>query len=402
MSKKIYITGIGAVSAIGNNIKENFNSLINEKSGIGKITLFNTVYKNEIPVGEVKLSDEQLKKQLSISDNAAYTRTALLGITAVKEALNNADISNPGKYKTGLISATTSAGMVASEKYYLDFLDTDYYNEFVKTHDAADHTEKIADYFGIKEFMTTISTACSSSANAIMTGARLIKNGILDRVIAGGTDALAKFTLNGFNTLMILDREPCKPFDNERKGLNLGEAAAYIVLESEEIVKKEGKIPLAELSGYANANDAFHQTASSPEGYGASSAIKQALETAKLKPSEIDYINVHGTGTANNDLSEGRAMLKVFGNKVPKFSSTKAYTGHTLAAAGSLETVFSVLSLQNKIIFPNLRFENKMQEFNLIPETEIIKNIDIKHIMSNSFGFGGNGTVLIISETKSL
>ncbi len=402
MSKKIYITGIGAVSAIGNNIKENFNSLINEKSGIGKITLFNTVYKNEIPVGEVKLSDEQLKKQLSISDNAAYTRTALLGITAVKEALNNAGISNPGKYKTGLISATTSAGMVASEKYYLDFLDTDYYNEFVKTHDAADHTEKIADYFGIKEFMTTISTACSSSANAIMTGARLIKNGILDRVIAGGTDALAKFTLNGFNTLMILDREPCKPFDNERKGLNLGEAAAYIVLESEEIVKKEGKIPLAELSGYANANDAFHQTASSPEGYGASSAIKQALETAKLKPSEIDYINVHGTGTANNDLSEGRAILKVFGNKVPKFSSTKAYTGHTLAAAGSLETVFSVLSLQNKIIFPNLRFENKMQEFDLIPETKIMKNIDIKHIMSNSFGFGGNGTVLIISETKSL
>ncbi|MCF6184900.1 MAG: beta-ketoacyl-[acyl-carrier-protein] synthase family protein, partial [Bacteroidales bacterium] len=196
--------------------------------------------------------------------------------------------------------------------------------------------------------------------------------------------------------------EPCKPFDNERKGLNLGEAAAYIVLESEEIVKKERKTPLAELSGYANANDAFHQTASSPEGYGASSAIKQALETSKLKPSEIDYINVHGTGTANNDLSEGRAMLKVFGNKVPKFSSTKAYTGHTLAAAGSLETIFSVLSLQNKVIFPNLRFKNKMKEFDLIPETEIVKNADIKHIMSNSFGFGGNGTVLIISEINKL
>ncbi len=402
MSKKIYITGIGAVSAIGNNIKENYDSLINKKSGIGEITLFDTVYKKEIPVGEVKLSDEELKHKLSLPENKAYTRTTLLGIKAVKEALNNADISDLNKYKTGIISATTSAGMVASEKYYLDFLDTDYYNEFVKTHDAADHTEKIADYFGIKDFMTTISTACSSSTNAIMTGARLIKNGLLDRVIAGGSDALAKFTLNGFNTLMILDREPCKPFDNERKGLNLGEAAAYIVLESEEIVKKERKTPLAELSGYANANDAFHQTASSPEGYGASSAIKQALETSKLKPSEIDYINVHGTGTANNDLSEGRAMLKVFGNKVPKFSSTKAYTGHTLAAAGSLETIFSVLSLQNKVIFPNLRFKNKMKEFDLIPETEIVKNADIKHIMSNSFGFGGNGTVLIISEINKL
>jgi len=398
LSKKIYISGISAISAIGNNVAENFDALINQKSGIGKITQLNTIHKNEIPVGEIKLSDKQLKEKLSITDNQAYTRTALLGITAVKEALKNAEISEINKYKTGIVSATTVAGMTSSEKFYLDFLNTDFYNDFIKTHEAADSTEKIADYFGIKEFMTTVSTACSSSANAIMTGARLIKNGLLDRVIVGGTDALSKFTLNGFNTLIILDREPCKPFDNERKGLNLGEAAAYLILESEDIVKKEHKKPLAELSGYANANDAYHQTASSPEGYGASLAMLQALENANLKPSEIDYINVHGTGTANNDLSEGRAMLKVFDNKVPKFSSTKAYTGHTLAAAGSLEAVYSVLSIQNKVIFPNLRFKNKIQEFNLIPETELIRNTDIKHIMSNSFGFGGNGTVLIISE----
>jgi len=400
LNKKVYITGIGAISAIGNNVAENFNSLKNKKSGIGKITLLNTIFKAEIPAGEVKLSDKHLIEQLRLPEKEVYTRTALLGITAVKEALKNAGISDPSKEKTGIVSATTVAGMVSSEKYYLDFLNSDLNNDFIKTHEAADSTEKIADYFGISEFMTTISTACSSSANAIIIGTRLIKNGILDRVIVGGTDALSKFTLNGFNTLMILDRKPCKPFDNGRQGLNLGEAAAYLILESEELVKKENKKPLAVISGYANANDAFHQTASSPNGYGASLAIQQALETAKLKPEEIDYINVHGTGTANNDLSEGRAMLNVFDNKIPKFSSTKAYTGHTLAAAGSLEAVFSVLSLQNKIIFPNLRFQNPMSEFHLIPETEILKNINIKHIMSNSFGFGGNGTVLIISETN--
>ncbi|RLD52470.1 MAG: beta-ketoacyl-[acyl-carrier-protein] synthase family protein [Bacteroidetes bacterium] len=400
MNKKVYITGIGAISAIGNNVAENFNSLKNKKSGIGKITLLNTIFKAEIPAGEVKLSDKHLIEQLRLPEKEVYTRTALLGITAVKEALKNAGISDPSKEKTGIVSATTVAGMVSSEKYYLDFLNSDLNNDFIKTHEAADSTEKIADYFGISEFMTTISTACSSSANAIIIGTRLIKNGILDRVIVGGTDALSKFTLNGFNTLMILDRKPCKPFDNGRQGLNLGEAAAYLILESEELVKKENKKPLAVISGYANANDAFHQTASSPNGYGASLAMQQALETAKLKPEEIDYINVHGTGTANNDLSEGRAMLNVFDNKIPKFSSTKAYTGHTLAAAGSLEAVFSVLSLQNKIIFPNLRFQNPMSEFHLIPETEILKNINIKHIMSNSFGFGGNGTVLIISETN--
>lgn len=398
MTKKVYITGIGAISAIGNNVTENFNSLMSKKSGIGEITLLETIHKSKIPVAEVKLSDKELKENLQIPDGEAYTRTALLGITAVKEALNNSRISDINKYKTGIISATTVAGMASSEKFHIDFLNTDFYNEFVKTHEAADSTEKIADYFGITEFMTTISTACSSSANAILTGARLIKNGILDRVIVGGTDALSKFTLNGFNTLMILDRNACKPFDNERQGLNLGEAAAYLILESEQIVKKENKKILAELSGYANANDAYHQTASSPEGYGASLAMKQALKTAKLNPENIDYVNVHGTGTANNDLSEGRAMINVFKSKVPKFSSTKAYTGHTLAAAGSLEAVYSVLSLQNKVIFPNLRFKNPMQEFDLIPETEIKKDVSIKNIMSNSFGFGGNGTVLIISE----
>ena len=398
MTKKVYITGIGAISAIGNNVTENFKSLMSKKSGIGEITLLDTIHKTEIPVAEVKLSEKELKEKLQIPDGEAYTRTALLGITAVKEALKNSRIYDINKYKTGIISATTVAGMASSEKFYIDFLNTDFYNEFIKTHEAADSTEKIADYFGINEFMTTISTACSSSANTILTGARLIKNGILDRVIVGGTDALSKFTLNGFNTLMILDRNACKPFDNERQGLNLGEAAAYLILESEQIVKKENKKILAELSGYANANDAYHQTASSPEGYGASLAMKQALKIAELNPENIDYVNVHGTGTANNDLSEGRAMITVFESKVPKFSSTKAYTGHTLAAAGSLEAVYSVLSLQNKVIFPNLRFKNPMQEFDLIPETEIKKNVSIKNIMSNSFGFGGNGTVLIISE----
>jgi len=401
LNKKIYITGIGAVSALGNTIGENYNSLINKKSGIGKITLLDTVHKNIIPAGEIKSKDSELKQHLQISDNKAYTRTALLGIKAAKEAIENAEISDINKYKTGIVSATTVAGMTSSEKYHLDYLQTDLYNDFVKTHEAADSTEKIADYLGIKEFMTTVSTACSSSANAIMTGARLIKNGMLERVIVGGTDALSKFTINGFNTLMILDREVCKPFDNERQGLNLGEAAAYLVLESETLIKKENKIPLAELSGYANTNDAFHQTASSPEGYGASLAMAQALKTANLNPENIDCINVHGTGTLNNDLSEGKAMLTIFKNKVPKFSSTKAYTGHTLAAAGSLEAVFSVLSLKNKVIFPNLHFKNPMQEFDLIPETELIKNIDLKHIMSNSFGFGGNDTVLIISEVNN-
>ncbi len=389
---------MGAVSAIGNTVEENFKSLTSGKAGIGKIRFLDTIHKDSIPAAEVKLSDEALKADLQLPEKAAYTRTALLALKAVKEALASSGISETKKYKTGIVSSTTVAGMVSSEKFYSKLLHTDFVNDFFNTHEVADHTEKIADYFGIKAFVTSISTACSSSANAIMFGARLIKHGICDRMIVGGTDALSKFTLNGFKTLMILDNEACKPFDNERKGLNLGEAAAYLVLESEDIVRKENKQPLAELKGYANANDAFHQTASSPEGYGAGLAMQEALDTAKLPPEAIDYVNVHGTGTANNDLSEGRAMLNIFKGKVPPFSSTKSYTGHTLAAAGSLEAVFSILSLQNNTIFPNLRFQNPMAEFDLMPETQMKSNAEIKHIMSNSFGFGGNNSVLIISS----
>ena len=150
------------------------------------------------------------------------------------------------------------------------------YNNFVLTHDCSNSTEKIAVRYGFRDMVSTLSTACSSSANSIMFGARLIKHGMLDRVLAGGTDAMSKFTLNGFNTLMILDKQPCRPFDKNRMGLNLGEGAAYLVLESEKALGN--RIPLCELSGYANANDAYHQTASSPDGYGPFLSMSAGIE----------------------------------------------------------------------------------------------------------------------------
>ncbi len=399
MKKKIYITGIGIITAIGNNVSENLNSLINKKTGIGHITHFDTVHKADIPVGEVKLSNVELLRLLGLSpsDNA-YTRTALLGMTAAFQAVNNSGITEIGKYKTGIVSSTTVAGMRETENYYRNFQASNYSNDYIKTHEAGDSTEKIADFLGIKNIVSTISTACSSSSNAIMFGARLIEHGFAERIIAGGSDSLSKFTINGFNTLKILDSDICKPFDDNRCGLNLGEGAAFIVLESADIVKKEGKSPLAELLSYSNINDAFHQTASSPDGKGAFTSMQEALRRASLTPKDIDYINVHGTGTSNNDLSEGRAIEKLFKYNIPKFSSTKSFTGHTLAAAGAVESVFSILSIKNKMIFPNINFKKKMKELDLIPETKLIKNINVNKIMSNSFGFGGNCTSLVIGD----
>jgi 3-oxoacyl-[acyl-carrier-protein] synthase-1 len=231
-----------------------------------------------------------------------------------------------------------------------------------------------------------------------MLGARLIKNNILDRVIVGGVDALTTFTLNGFNSLMILDRQPCRPFDETRSGLNLGEGAGFLVLESERILEKKDKKIYCEVKGYGNACDAFHQTASSPEGDGAKLAMLKALETARLSPADISYINAHGTGTPNNDLSEGKAIENVFGSSAPFFSSTKSFTGHTLGASGAIEAVLSVLAIEHNLIFPNLNFSKQMNELKIAPVNRLMKNIEVKNVLSNSFGFGGNNTSLIFSK----
>jgi 3-oxoacyl-[acyl-carrier-protein] synthase-1 len=350
-----------------------------------------------LPAGEIKLRDEDLAGMLSIKSAEGLTRTALLGMIAAEEAVRNAGIDLLDGLRTGLISGSTVGGMVATEKYYPDFLSNDTRNAWIEANEGSESTERIARHLGIRDFVSTINTACSSSANAIMTGARLIRAGMLDRVIAGGTDALSQFTINGFNTLMIYDRESCKPFDDRRNGLNLGEGAAYIVMEADDA--GDSRVPLCELSGYGNSTDAFHQTALSPEGTGPYLAMKLALELGSLNPGDISYINVHGTATINNDLSEGSGMLKLFGGKIPPFSSTKPFTGHLLGASGAVEAVFSILSIRHGIIWPNLNFITPMKEFDCSPSRQAIRNSGIRHVLSNSFGFGGNNTSLIFSRT---
>jgi len=397
--KGIAITGMGIISSIGNSVEENYISLIENKIGISKIQNIPTVHADVIKVGEIKKTNEELVAELELSENNNFSRTAMIGTLAAKQAVENAGITSINEFRTGLISATSVGGMDMTEKHYYDYFENPDLIKYISCHDGGDVAEKIASELGLKGMVTTISTACSSAANSIMLGARLIKTGKLDRVIVGGTDALAKFTINGFKTLMILSDDYNKPFDNTRKGLNLGEAAAFLVLESDEMVEKYNKKVLARVSGYGNANDAFHQTASSENGEGAYLAMKKAFEVSGLNPSEIDYINVHGTATPNNDLSEGRALLRIYEDgKVPDFSSTKPFTGHTLAAAAAIEAVYSVLAIQNSVVYPNLNFEVPMEEFELQPQTSL-KMKNIEHVLSNSFGFGGNCSTLIFSKS---
>ena len=393
----VYVAGVGVISAIGNNVAENLATFEKEEAGMGDITLLDTIYRNKIPVAEVKLSNEELAEMTGLPPDTS--RTALLSMVAASEALADAAIPGIDNLRKGFVSANTVGGMDKSEDFFVDFLADNNKGKlkFVYDHECGSMTELVAEKLGITDYMTTISTACSSSANATFYAARLIKNGMLDVAIAGGTDALAKFTFNGFNTLMILDKEFCKPFDDNREGLNLGEGAGYVVLVSEQVAKTLTKPAYCTLSGYNNSNDAYHQTASSPDGTGSFMAMTGALNKSGLHAADISYINLHGTGTPNNDGSEGTAVKNLFGDNYPPMSSTKSFTGHTLGASGGIEAVFSVLAIKHGIVYPNLRFKNPMHELNLLPETKFLRGQNLKHVMSNSFGFGGNCTSLIFS-----
>ncbi|UYQ91825.1 beta-ketoacyl-[acyl-carrier-protein] synthase family protein [Chitinophaga horti] len=401
MAERVFITGMGLITAIGDNVMENLRSLRLQQSALGPTRHIDTIHKDILPVAEVRHSTEQLAVMAGAPGVQGYTRTTLLGLIAMKEALQSAGLTEADLPAAGFVNASTVGGMCDTEKVYFDIINPDKQGEFldyIDTLDCADCTQRIADETGIGAHIATISTACSSSANALMYGARLIKHGQLDLAICGGTEALTRFTINGFNSLKNIDKQHCKPFDRDRNGLNLGEGAAYLVLESESQVKRRGARVLAELSGYCNANEAFHPTAPSPEGDGAYNAMKQALAMSGRTIGEVQYVNVHGTATLNNDASEGKALLRLFGDKVPMFSSTKPFTGHTLAAAGAIEAIFSVLAIREQMVFPNLNFSEKMEEADVTPETRLLEQFPVQNVISNSFGFGGNNASLVISR----
>ncbi len=398
----IAITGEGIVSAIGLNKQEVLQSLQEGRTGIGEMKYLQSVH-HELPVGEVDLSNEQIKEMLGIPSRQMMSRTSLMGMLAIDQALKEAhvDVANlkarkpDGKpLRIVLVSGTTVGGMDITELCF-DQLENLTNVEFLQHHDCGKCTQLMADHFGIFDEVTTLSTACSSAANAIMLGARLLKAGEADLVVAGGTEALSRFHLNGFNSLMILDHEPCRPFDTTRSGLNLGEGAAFLVLESEEMAQLRKVTPHAYLTGYGNACDAFHQTASSENGEGAYLAMTEALAMAHLSAKDIQYVNAHGTGTPNNDQSESVSLKRVFGDEMPMVSSTKSFTGHTTSASGSIETVICILAMQHHFVPANLGWKNPME--NGILPTMGTQNVDLENVLCNSFGFGGNDSSLVIS-----
>ena len=398
----IAITGLGIICAIGNDCQQVLDSLVNKKTGVGMMKYLQSCHK-ELPVGEVKLSDDELKTLLGLPVESLYSRTTLLGAVAVKQAMADAGLSADmlaGK-KVVLISGTTVGGMDVTERILTDMRDslkTPYTQQpspvdYVKRHDCGSTTNEIAQICGLDCEVCTISTACSSAINSIIVGCEMLRSGEADIIIAGGSEALSKFHLNGFNTLHILDTEVCRPFDATRVGLNLGEGAAFVVLQKD---KANGK---AYIGGYGNKCDAFHQTASSDDGEGAYLAMRETLESSGIDKSQIDYINAHGTGTPNNDPSESVALKRIFGNEIPLVSSTKGFTGHTTSASGSIETVICVLAMQNNFVPVSYGFKHPDEDC-IHPFEGDDKQHRMDYVICNSFGFGGNDSSLLLMKEQ--
>ena len=396
----IAITGLGIICAIGNDCQQVLDSLVNRKTGVGMMKYLQSCH-TELPVGEVKLSDDELKTLLGLPVGSLYSRTTLLGAVAVKQAMADAGLSADmlvGK-KVVLISGTTVGGMDVTERILVEMRDTlqtpntqqQSPVDYVKRHDCGSTTNEIAQICGLDCEVCTISTACSSAINSIIVGCEMLRSGEADIVIAGGSEALSKFHLNGFNTLHILDTEVCRPFDATRVGLNLGEGAGFVVLQKEDVNAK------AYIGGYGNKCDAFHQTASSDDGEGAYLAMREALESSGIDKSQIDYINAHGTGTPNNDPSESVALKRIFGNDIPLVSSTKGFTGHTTSASGSIETVICVLAMQNNFVPVSYGF-NHPDEACIHPFEGDDKQHRMDYVICNSFGFGGNDSSLLLMK----
>ena len=349
---------------------------------------------------------------LGLDEKAIISRTVLMGSIAIRQALEHANLDPRGK-RIAVINGTTVGGMDITERYLLQMEEDDAMLPLIEKHDCGSSTREMANLSGLKDAeICTISTACSSAVNAVILASEMLQNNEADIIIAGGTEALSLFHLNGFNSLMILDKEQCRPFDKSRAGLNLGEGAAFVVLQNAESLTNE-QTPFVFIRGYANRCDAFHQTASSEDGEGAYLAMCNALQMAGLKPQDIQYINAHGTGTPNNDASESAAIRRVFGENIPPVSSTKSFTGHTTSASGSIEVVICILSLLSNFLPANLGWKEKDEScITPVPLQVPHKGEGQSHllpfgegregaVLCNSFGFGGNDSAVVIGKTPA-
>ena len=411
MSKRrVVVTGLGTINPLGNNVSDTWNNLINGVSGVDYISSFDT---DELPVkfaGEVKNFDanEYLGKQQA----RKLDRSGHLSIHATEEALKDAGLDTKERLgsEVGIVFGTGIGGIGATEQAVrtYDERGASRINPLAITQLMPNSsTGQVAIKFGIEGPSLTITTACAASANAIGEAKNMIQHGIVDMVIAGGTESgTTAMTIGAFAQIRALStnnenpKEACRPFDKNRDGFVMGEGSTVLVMESEESAKKRGANIYGYISGYGATTDAHHITAPAEGGKGAVEAMKKALADAEISNEEVDYINAHGTSTPANDKNETAAIKTVFGDMADQLniSSTKSMTGHLLGGGGAFESLVSLLSLRNNIIPPTINLNNHDEDCDLNYTPNVALEKDLSIAMSNSFGFGGHNGVLVFKK----
>jgi 3-oxoacyl-[acyl-carrier-protein] synthase-1 len=396
MRPKVAVTGLGIASAVGWTLGETWQAVRNGQSGLAPVSLFPSERCAALPVGEVP-GDPAARSGLGRGSRSDH-----LAVWAARQAFADAGLESYGfaAERAAVVLGALTGGMAYTDQFLTRLLRDRVVDPSHLEDRAAYHaTDRVAELAGFGGFRTTVSNACASGASALGLGRDLLEAGEADLVLAGGVDSLNRVLLNGFNALLLVSPEGCRPFDRDRKGMSVGEGAGILVLETAQHARARGARIRAWFAGGANTCDAYHVSAPHPEGLGLREAMRLALEEAELEPGEVDYLNAHGTGTLDNDPAEARAIRALFGDQLPSISSTKRFFGHAMAAAGAIEAIVSILALEHQAIPPNLGLLTPDPKIPLTVVTEYRPH-ELKVAMSTSLGFGGNNSALVFCSPE--
>jgi 3-oxoacyl-[acyl-carrier-protein] synthase II len=390
--RRVAITGLGAVSPFGAGVKAYWSGLAAGACAIRAVSLFSTEGFRCRLAAEVP----------DVAGSWRRSRADRLALAAATEALDDAHVGRHERADMALAVGAVGGGMLEAEEWYWARAgkgERPGRLAALRSILPSSHAEVVANRLGIHGPRETVVTACSSGGAALALAAELISDGIVDVALAGGTDALTRICYMGFNALKLLDPEPCRPFDAGRRGMSIGEGAGFAVLEEATRARARGVRVYGELVGHGMTTDAYHVTAPQPDGEGMARAMRTALRRGGVAPADVGYVNAHGTATLQNDRIEARELREVFGEERVLVSSTKSMIGHTMAAAGALEAVATILALAHELLPPTANHEVRDPDvvFDCIPTSA--REASVEHAISNSFGFGGQNLTLLFRRS---
>jgi 3-oxoacyl-[acyl-carrier-protein] synthase II len=394
---EVVVSGLGIVSPYGAGVKSFWSGLTAGACAIKPITVietegFRSRIAAEIPAEVIG----------ALSSSRRRSRADRIALAAAGEALADAGLEGAARTEAALLIGAVGGGMLEGEDWYWETRGRPSPRmRALRSILPFSHAETLGWRLRLTGPKETVVMACASGAASIALGADLIRAGVTPTALVGGVDALTHICFMGFNALKLLDPTPCRPFDRDRRGMSIGEAAAFLVIEDAEHCRARGGRAYARLAGYGMTTDAHHVTAPHPEGEGMIHAMQQALDTAGLAAGDIGYVNAHGTGTPQNDRAEALALRRVFGEGGVLVSSTKSLVGHTMAAAGSVEAAATILALQHGLLPPTANLEQVDPEvpFDCLPM--VARPAEVSAALSNSFGFGGQNVSLIFQKATS-